>query len=381
MFAPSYFSRENHLRILLIAMAGFVAASLLVIAVADPAQARKRHQAAPINTIVFTSDRDGTGGEIYKMKGNGTNPTRLTTTGGNSEPVFSANRTKIAFVHFEGSTEDIYVMNSDGSGQTNLTNAASGVQDSVPSISSDGTKIAFASFTHPTANSYNYDIYVMNSDGSGTPQKFTNGGNNYDPSISPDGTKVTFEGYDPSTPNSYQTQIYVADVGFSGTTRLTTSGSNSEPVYSPDSTKIAFAHDDNGSGQDIYVMNASGTGQTNLTNKGAGQTDNRPAFSPNGQKITFFTSTYLGGGGGNNYIYAMSASDGSGLTPLTTTATGGKDYNPVFSPDSTKIAFERGLDNDAEIYEMNASDGSSQIDLTNNSSARDTSPDWGGGKH
>ena len=373
MLRLSYFSRENYLRALLMVMVAFLAASLLMVAVADPAHARKRSTSSP---IVFVSDRDGTGGEIYRMNANGTSPKRLTTTGHNDAPAFSANRKKIAFVHFEGSTEDIYVMNADGSGQKNLTNAPSGVQNSAPNISSDGTKIAFQRFTHDTqTNSYNYDIYVMNSDGTGTPQKFTNGGSNYTPSISLDGTKVTFSGYDSSTNGN---EIYVGNVGFSGATRITSSGGNSEPVFSPDGTKIAFAHDNDGQGQDIWVMNENGTGQTNLTNGAAPQTDNHPAFSPNGQKITFYTSFYLGGGCGANYIWAVN-SDGSGLIRLTTTATGGCDYNQVFSADGTKIVFQRGLNNNGEIYTMRASDGSNQTNLTNNP-AFDFAPDPGGGR-
>ena len=40
MLRLSYFSRENHLRALLMAWAAFLAASLLMVAVADPAHAR-----------------------------------------------------------------------------------------------------------------------------------------------------------------------------------------------------------------------------------------------------------------------------------------------------------------------------------------------------
>ena len=97
MLRLSYFSRENYLRALLMAMIAFLAASLLMVAVADPAHARKRSTSSP---IVFVSDRDGTGGEIYRMNANGTSPKRLTTTGHNDAPAFSANRKKIAFVHF-----------------------------------------------------------------------------------------------------------------------------------------------------------------------------------------------------------------------------------------------------------------------------------------
>ena len=54
---------------------------------------------------------------------------------------------------------EIYIMNVDGSGQTNLTNNPT--KDIYPSFSPDGTKIAFES-----SRDGNDEIYIMNADGS-----------------------------------------------------------------------------------------------------------------------------------------------------------------------------------------------------------------------
>jgi TolB protein len=56
----------------------------------------------------------------------------------------------------------------------------------------------------------------------------------------------------------------------------------------------------------------------------------------------------------NTEIYVMNA-DGSGLTNLTSNAT--HDYHPVFSADGSRIAFQGDHDGNQEIYVMNA-DGS-----------------------
>ena len=67
-------------------------------------------------------------------------------------------------------------MNSDGSGQTRLTNNAA--WDYVPAFSPDGSKIAFGS-----DRDGNYEIYVMNSDGSGQTNITNNAARDFDPSF------------------------------------------------------------------------------------------------------------------------------------------------------------------------------------------------------
>src|SRR5262249_28744063 len=61
--------------------------------------------------------------------------------------------------------------------------------------------------------------------------------------------------------------------------------------------KIAFTSRRDGNGE-IYVMNADGTGQTNLTNNAAADAD--PAFSPDGTKIAFTSNR-----DGTSAIYMM----------------------------------------------------------------------------
>ena len=76
------------------------------------------------------------------------------------------------------------------------------------------------------------------------------------------------------------------------------------------------------SGIEIYVMNADGSGQTNLTNNSA--LDGGPSWSPDGSRIAFVSAR-----DGNPEIYVMNA-DGSGLTRLTDNPA--LDIGPVWSP-------------------------------------------------
>jgi Tol biopolymer transport system component len=79
-------------------------------------------------------------------------------------PTWSSNGSKIAFASFDccpaGANYDIWSMNADGSGQTNLTNNPA--EDILPAWQPGGSKIAFQ-----TNRDGNPEIYTMNADGTG----------------------------------------------------------------------------------------------------------------------------------------------------------------------------------------------------------------------
>ena len=81
---------------------------------------------------------------------------------------------RVAFSSDRDGDWEIYVMNADGSGQINLTNEPS--SDRLPSCSPDGTRIAFTS-----ARDGNSEIYLMNTDGSGVTRLTEEPGNEGNP--------------------------------------------------------------------------------------------------------------------------------------------------------------------------------------------------------
>ena len=159
-------------------------------------------------------------------------------------------------------------------------------------------------------------------------------------------------------------EIYIMNVDGTGQTRLTNNGAgDSEPSWSPDGTKIAFQTSRDGNFE-IYVMNADGSSPTRLSNNGA--SDFSPDWSPDGTKIAFVSDRT-----GFGDIYVMNA-DGSAQTRLTTAAD--SDSSPTWSPDGTKIAFSSSRDGNSEIYSMDPN-GGNQTRLTNNV-ALDDEPSW-----
>lgn len=129
--------------------------------------------------IAFGSERDGHG-EIYVMNADGTEQTRLTNyegppqqpgsmvTPGCWQPRWSPDGERIAFMFFEPTSGfDVYVINSDGTNQTALTDFSPHCMIELSGWSPDCQKLIFCGFISKEQMwSGSCDIWVMDSDGS-----------------------------------------------------------------------------------------------------------------------------------------------------------------------------------------------------------------------
>jgi len=331
---------------------------------------------APVSTDVFVMNADGSGlRSLTHERGLDTFPV--------ANPVWSPNRKRILFESWrEGrlvpglgftSAWDVYTMNADGTGRRRLAQGITRVAstpDGQPTTndllsfawSPDGRRIAFVSnrgswrcgFRPSRNNKCDFEIYVMNADGS-RQRKLTQRAGRWDidPVWSPDGRTIAFV----SMPNAIGLlhpdgphEIYVMNSDGSGQ-RMVAHGTG--PAWSPDGTKIAFRSTRSGSGE-VYVVNADGSGLQRLThNPGS---DGNPVWSRNGRKIFFE---------GRGDIHVMNV-DGSGqrnLTPNAAPPRDASDYSPAVSPDGRRIVFVSERTGSAQIYVMNA-DGSGLKRLT-----------------
>src|SRR5213080_3288336 len=216
-------------------------------------------------------------------------------------------------------------------------------------------KIAF----HSTRDG-DFQIYVMNPDGSGVARVTNDTGGSVDPIWSPDGKRIAYANF-----HSGRSEIFAINVVGTGETQLTTEG-GFPGAWSPDGTRIAFANNSDGD-DDIFILNLDGSGVTRLTDNAF--RDAPTAWSPNGARIVFSSDR----DGGQLHVFVMNA-DGSGVTQLTSGDF--VDDDPVWSPDGQRIAFHSTRDGgDEDIFVMNA-DGSGVTQLTFNDGVFDAVPVW-----
>ena len=207
----------------------------------------------------------------------------------------------------------------------------------------------------------NDEIYSMVADGSGQSNLTNHGASDTEPVWSPDGTKIAF-----TTNRNVNLDILVMSADGSVPVNLTSAPSAAadfEPAWSPDGTRLAY-RSTRTLDFEVHVMNADGTGIANVSNHGA--FDGEPLWSPDGGTIAFLSNR-----DGNNEIYAVHP-DGTDATNLT--MHGQSDGEHAWSPDGTKIAFRSFRLGNQDVYVMN-SDGSNPIRLTS-SIAFDGAPVW-----
>jgi Tol biopolymer transport system component/PKD repeat protein len=217
-------------------------------------------------------------------------------------------------------------------GSGSLT-VASGTE---PAWSPDGSKIAFV-------GNLDGGIFVLNLVDWSLVQITTDGAS---PAWSPDGLKIAF-----SSTRTGPFELYVMNADGSAVTQVTDNVRFAgQPAWSPDGGRIAFDCQVDIYNWDICAVNANGTEFVRLTNDPAG--DSSAAWSPDGATIAFATRRYQ-----TQPEIAMMNPDGSGVRRVSPGIAG---FGPVWSPDSTRIAFEIPFEGactdycgDGSIYVMN----------------------------
>jgi len=197
------------------------------------------------------------------------------------------------------------------------------------------------------------------------------------PRWSPDGTRILY-----SSTQTGNYEIFVMNADGSGQQQLTNNAARDEyAAFSPDGSTIAFGSDRDGhKGREaaIFLMNADGSNVRRLT--WLESMDAVPSFSPDGRKLTWVDMACDSGGCGPSHVY-IGTLDGTGIRRLT--QGNNNDWNPVFSPDGTQIAFMtipmhdllRGVEGGYDISTVNL-DGTGLRNITGPNDTAEAAPAW-----
>jgi Tol biopolymer transport system component len=241
--------------------------------------------------VIETINSDGSGG----LTGIGGGPCK------NQDPVWSPDGSRIAYAReFEGCTNDwdIAIMNADGTGSALVTGAGTGVPETDPTWSPDGTKIAFVK---------NSAVWVVSASG-GTATQLSNpntgnGEEDREPDWSPDGSRIAFQRF---VGSDYDLYLMNADGSNEGPF-LATVAQEEQPSWNPSGQSLAYQR----SLDEIYVTNVNFGGIGNNVTNSSGTQEWNPVWSPDGKKIAFNT---------NCCELQTINSDGSGRLSLNTNA-------------------------------------------------------------
>ena len=277
---------------------------------------------------------------------------------------------EIAFSRWDGGKHNLFIANTDGSGEQFALERASG-----PSWSPDGRYLyAYGAegvdrqvregqeYTWSDAGISNGIIRLdMTTLEDGIPDAFQDptwkeGTGRY-AALAPGGMMLAFD----ATRGGPDRRIYF--LGTSDDRQFDIEIPGEQADWSPDGNKLVYRSGrDNRQG--IWVSNRDDSGAVNITNDG---TDAFPRWSPDGRKIAFHREA-----GGNVDIYLMNT-DGSNIRRLTDAP--GTDTLPAWTPNG-RIVFRSARSGSWGVYIMNA-DSSDQKQILANA---DPGPDWAFGR-
>ncbi|HWD39242.1 MAG TPA: hypothetical protein VG944_10365 [Fimbriimonas sp.] len=228
------------------------------------------------SVLVFAND-----GQILTYQPSGGTVTQIT---GQLQSFSSPTVTKNGQVFFCGTEpvqqrSQVYSCNLDGSNLHQVTTSA--LTHSFVTVSPSGSKIAFENGGH---------IFVANSDGTGETQLTISGPHLEvdecdDPSWSPDGSKIAFQGFDVI---NGAFEIYtVPNTGGSATEVTAETSDCSMPHWSPNGNLITFIEGDGSANQVAAVDVRNVVSEVTLATAPSGIGYLGPCFTPDGLAISY----------------------------------------------------------------------------------------------
>jgi TolB protein len=258
--------------------------------------------------IVYVSTQTGNK-ELFMMDWDGHNPQQLTSNRSiNLSPDISPDGREVIFTSYKRGNPDLYKRALSSSVEVPVSSRKG--LNITGAWSPNGSKIALA-----LSKDGNTEIYTVARDGSAPNRLTVSHAANVSPAWSPDGNRIVFVSDRFGKPLLFSMDANGGNLGRFGNG----GGYTVNPAWSPKGDRLAFARI--AGGFQIFVINADGSGETQLTFDGNNE---RPRWSADGRLIVFSSRR-----GGQEALYVMRA-DGSGQTKVSRTK--GISQHPVWTP-------------------------------------------------
>ena len=278
---------------------------------------------------------------------------------------------QIAFASSRSDVPQIYLINVDGTGLTQITQMDKGACQ--PTWSPDGSQIVFISPCRARSDFYenaykDSGLYLINADGTGQKALSTIPSSDFDPSWSPDGERIAF-----TSLRDGSKEIYVLTLESMAVTRLTTTTGeieNSQPSWSPLGDQLVYTVKRVGAYQ-VWSMTDTGQGNAQVVRSGQQLMDFAPVWTSDGKTVVF---NQRNPGPSRPWLMSIRYEDREIHNP-TRLDLPTPIENVQFSPDGLWIVFERQDDfGNRDIYFMTIT-GADRTRLTNDPS-KDFDPVW-----
>ena len=265
---------------------------------------------------------------------------------------------------------ELYMVQADGSDLTRMTDNT--FVDTSPTWSPDGRQIAFRSRRDGSA-----DLFIMDADGTNVRNLIKDPVDSifddFVPRWNPHRDLIamyTDRFYSPSVGCAWHRIAYMpTSGGMDNIVVLEAHLTEQETLtWTPDGTSIVYSSRCNLEVEkaiELFMWNIDTDEVTQLTNEGHFNSD--PAFSNNGRYLAF--SSTRDGNGADVYILDTETGEERNATNRP-----GKDSQPTWSPDDSHIAFVSDRDGNDEIYVMNLETGEAWN--VSNDPAKDFEPAW-----
>ncbi|MDM8518701.1 protein kinase [Anaerolineales bacterium HSG6] len=255
---------------------------------------------------------------------------------------------QIAFQTDRDGNWEIYIMEADGSELNNLTNHLGA--DLSPDWSPHDGEIIFS-----TVRIDGVGLRIIELDSRSITSRFTEEERHRNPRWSPDATQIVFD----TGPS-----IDVANLDRSSGLVLAQSSvqidGDNYPSWSPDGTQVIFDTEHSANNYDLFTVPSNGSQPASNLTRTEGINEWQAVWSPDGTRILFVSDEDQA----IQQVFIMNA-DTSNRQQLTFTVDHyAENFHPLWSADGSKIIFVSKRDGNNEIYTMDT-DGSNPVNLTN----------------